>query len=86
MTQSGFDMRIQQESRNPIVDDDIKAERRLLRHRLRRILKAEERDAKHYEFHTTNKKITIQHKDQNPTNNHLENLQVLYNFCQQERS
>jgi hypothetical protein len=86
MTQSEFDRRIQQESRNPIVGDDIKAERRLLGHRLRRILKAEERDVKHYEFHTTNRKITIHHRDQNSTNNPLENLQVLCDFCQQERS
>lgn len=64
MTQSEFDRRIQQESRNPIVDDDIKAEKKSFGHRLQCILKAEEHDVKHFGFHTTDRKITLHHKDQ----------------------
>jgi hypothetical protein len=89
MTQSEFDRRIQQESRNPIVDDDIKAEKKSFGHRLQCILKAEEHDVKHFGFHTTDRKITIHHKDQNSSacaNNPPEGLQALCDFCQQERS
>ena len=48
MTQSEFDRRIQQENRNPIVDGDIKAEKKSFGHRLQCILKAEEHDVKHF--------------------------------------
>ena len=42
-----------------------------------------------FRFHTTDRKITIHHKDQNSSacaNNPPEGLQALCDFCQQERS